>query len=197
MNTTTSPRRRSTRDRRAALLQAALKLFARDGLHNVPTSAISREAGVATGTLFVYFKSKEELISTLYLEAVAAVTEAMMEGFDEADPIADEFRRIWFNRARWHLANPAASNFIRQCEASLVLTPETLAAKAEIEREANDRFGAALASGKLQPWPRQVHFALLEGPILVLAHLRDKGEIEVTDDILEMTYQAVAKTMLA
>lgn len=189
-------RRQSVPDKRAALLRAALRLFARDGL-SVPTSAISRAAGVATGTLFLYFRSKEELIGSLYLEAISDLTEVMMKSAAGGGSAGDVFRRVWFSRARWHLANPEASSLIRQCEASAVLSPETLAAKAEIEREASDRFDARIASGTLQPWPRPVHFALLEGPILVLAHLRDKGEIEITDEILEMTFQGVARAMMA
>ncbi len=162
----------------------------------MPTSAIARQAGVAAGTLYLYFESKEDLINQLYLEVVSDLARATIEGIDREAPVPDEFRRAWFNRARWHLDNLAASNFMRQCEASAVLTDATLAAKAEVEKEANAQFVAALTSGKLHPWPRQVHYALLEGPILVLAHLRDKGEIEITDEILEMTFQGVARAML-
>lgn len=183
-------------DKRVAILKAALELASADGLHNMPTSAIARQAGVAAGTLYLYFESKEDLINQLYLEVASELARATMEGIDHEAPVPDEFRRAWFNRARWHLDNLAASNFMRQCEASAVLTHATLAAKAEVEKEANARFIAALTSGKLNPWPRQVHYALLEGPILVLAHLRDKGEIEITDEILEQTFQGVASAML-
>ena len=54
-------------DKREAILKTALNLFTERGFHNTPTSLIAKEAGVATGTLFHYFKNKEILINELYL----------------------------------------------------------------------------------------------------------------------------------
>ena len=55
-------------DKRQAILDAALKIFAARGIAGAPTSAISREAGVAEGTLFTYFKTKDDLLNALYQE---------------------------------------------------------------------------------------------------------------------------------
>src|SRR5215469_13259895 len=44
-----------------AILAAALKLFAEKGFYNTTTKAISRKAGIAEGTLFNYFETKEDL----------------------------------------------------------------------------------------------------------------------------------------
>ena len=60
---------RSTKeDKRCALLQAALELFAEQGFNSSPTALIAKRAGVASGTLFFHFKSKEELIHELFRE---------------------------------------------------------------------------------------------------------------------------------
>src|SRR5690242_12712168 len=58
-------------DKREAILAAALRLIARLGLHAAPMSAVAREAGVAAGTLYLYFPSKEAMINALYLEVLA------------------------------------------------------------------------------------------------------------------------------
>ena len=57
-------------DKREAILAAALRLIARLGLHAAPMSAVAREAGVAAGTLYLYFPSKEAMINALYLEVL-------------------------------------------------------------------------------------------------------------------------------
>ncbi len=46
---------------RQAILRAALELFARQGFYRTTTKAISRKAGIAEGTLFNYFRTKEDL----------------------------------------------------------------------------------------------------------------------------------------
>jgi AcrR family transcriptional regulator len=53
-------------DKRKAILDAAMELFAERGIAHAPTSAISAAAGVAEGTIFTYFRSKDELINELY-----------------------------------------------------------------------------------------------------------------------------------
>ena len=52
----------STKDK---IYQSALDLFASQGIQSTSTAKISKKAGVASGTLFVHFKSKQELIDTI------------------------------------------------------------------------------------------------------------------------------------
>src|SRR5580658_10252785 len=51
--------------RRQQILDAALRCFSRDGFHNTTTADIVRESGVSQGTLYLYFKTKDEIIVAL------------------------------------------------------------------------------------------------------------------------------------
>jgi AcrR family transcriptional regulator len=51
--------------RRAQILEAALRVFSRDGFHDAKVDAIAREAGVAKGTIYLYFATKEAILSAL------------------------------------------------------------------------------------------------------------------------------------
>jgi TetR/AcrR family fatty acid metabolism transcriptional regulator len=55
-------------DRRRAILDAAVKVFARQGFHACRVSDIADEAGVAYGLVYHYFSSKDEVLNTLFLE---------------------------------------------------------------------------------------------------------------------------------
>ena len=55
-------------NKRKAILEASMDLFAERGIGHAPTSSISAAAGVAEGTLFTYFKTKDELLNELYRE---------------------------------------------------------------------------------------------------------------------------------
>jgi AcrR family transcriptional regulator len=57
--------RPKSEDKRNAILDTATLLFAGRGLTAAPTSEISKQAGVAEGTLFTYFKTKDDLINAL------------------------------------------------------------------------------------------------------------------------------------
>ena len=54
-------------EKKQSILDASLKLFVENGFHGTSTAEIAKTAEVATGTLFHYFKTKEELINRLYL----------------------------------------------------------------------------------------------------------------------------------
>ena len=59
---------RSRRDKRALILDAAIKVFARTGYHGSRVSDIAREAGIAYGLVYHYFKNKEEILHTIFEE---------------------------------------------------------------------------------------------------------------------------------
>lgn len=54
-------------DKQKEILASALKLFVENGFHGTPTSKIAKEAGVANGTLFHYYPTKDDLIVSLYI----------------------------------------------------------------------------------------------------------------------------------
>jgi len=105
-------------DKRTALLQAALTLFTRHGFHGTPTSKIAKEAGVATGTLFHYFGTKEELINQLYLAIKQDLGQGLAAGVTEELTLRGKIRRIWFNFIAWSLDEPKKLFFFNQFSSS-------------------------------------------------------------------------------
>lgn len=101
-------------DKQEAILETALMLFTERGFAGTPTSLISKEAGVATGTLFFYFKTKEELIDTLYRRVKSEAAQAMGRGLDAEKTAKDKFRRLGKNAAGWGIKNPAKLKFMEQ-----------------------------------------------------------------------------------
>jgi TetR/AcrR family transcriptional regulator, repressor of fatR-cypB operon len=182
--------------KREAILDATLRLVARTGLHNTPVSAIAREAGVAVGTAYLYFSSKDELINSLYLELVRARDDSALLADAPADPPREALWRAWERYARWHLDHRDAANFILQCESSGIISEETLAQRQEMGAAGLTMYREGVDQGMLRDVPVTVFWAHFMGPILVLSHLRDVGEIEITDEILHQTFEGVARSVL-
>src|SRR5215831_1099063 len=57
-------------DKRERILRAAVKVFAKNGFHATRVSEVAKAAGVADGTIYLYFKSKEELLFSLFEDRV-------------------------------------------------------------------------------------------------------------------------------
>ncbi|MFT6154443.1 MAG: AcrR family transcriptional regulator [Bermanella sp.] len=127
--------RRAASNKRDHILEAALNLFIEQGFEKTPTSNISKAANVATGTLFHHFKTKEELISTLYLEIkldlqselfisinskVISDSKSMSKKF-----IRETFSNVWFSMISWMLLNPSKFKFLVQFSDSAHINGKT------------------------------------------------------------------------
>ena len=66
-------------DKRRIILEAAVRVFARQGFHTCRVSDIADEAGVAYGLVYHYFSSKEEILDTQFLEHWDVMLEAISE----------------------------------------------------------------------------------------------------------------------
>lgn len=102
------------KDKRIAILEAALKLFTEKGFHGTSTAEISREAGVATGTLFNYFPTKEDLINSLYFEVKGDLSHAMGKDIGAESIFQNKLRKIWSNLIKWGVDNQEEFLFVGQ-----------------------------------------------------------------------------------
>ena len=66
-------------DKRRIILDAAVRVFARQGFHGCSVSDIADEAGVAYGLVYHYFDSKDEVLDTLFLERWDVMLDAIAE----------------------------------------------------------------------------------------------------------------------
>jgi TetR/AcrR family transcriptional regulator, fatty acid metabolism regulator protein len=66
-------------DKRRLILDAAMRVFARQGFHHCRVSDVADEAGVAYGLVYHYFDSKEEILNTLFLERWQIMLDAIAE----------------------------------------------------------------------------------------------------------------------
>ncbi len=81
-------------DKRRLILDAAVRVFARQGFHACRVSDIADEAGVAYGLVYHYFASKDEVLDTLFLERWHVMLELIREVDAEAIPVRDKLYAI-------------------------------------------------------------------------------------------------------
>jgi len=80
--------------KRHQIIDAAIRVFARNGYYNSRVSDIAREAGIASGTVYLYFKTKDEILVTLFREKMAEwVAYARREIAAEPD-VVGKIRRL-------------------------------------------------------------------------------------------------------
>ena len=76
-------------DKPQQIIDAAIRVFARNGYYNSRVSDIAREAGIAAGTIYLYFKTKDEILVTLFREKMAGwVASVRRDVAGEPDAVA-------------------------------------------------------------------------------------------------------------
>ena len=81
-------------DKREAILRAAITVFARAGYFNSKVADIARQAGVADGTVYLYFKSKEEILHSIFDRSVEDALGAARKRVERMSDPGEKLRQI-------------------------------------------------------------------------------------------------------
>ena len=97
-----------------AIFEAALKLIWKEGISGLTMSKLASAAGLATGTVYIYFKNKETLLRELYLKLRQESLDRFLEGYNHDEEFLKCFRRIWMNYLKHRMEHHEASVFLEQ-----------------------------------------------------------------------------------
>ena len=110
------------------ILRATLEEVRQVGLAGLSVEAVARRAGVATGTVYVYFKGKDALLDQLYLVTKQKFATLILQ--DDGAPLRATFTRTICAYLDYVIENTAEIVFMAQMANSPYLTPETREAAA-------------------------------------------------------------------
>jgi len=160
-------------DRAAAVRAALRRLVAERGLHGASMAAVAAEAGVATGTAYVHYASKDDLLLAAYLELKADLGAAAVAALDPDAGPADRFAALWRGVHAFLAVEPERARFLLQVEAS----PMAAAAHERVMAAGDDPILAEAARADLAacllPLPLEVLWDLGFGPAIRLAAADD------------------------
>ena len=185
-------------DKRTQIFEATERLIAEHGFHGTSMQMVAKEAGVATGTIYRYFKDKDDLMKQLYVEVMSQVAETVFEGLDTGAPLFEQFRLIWLNIQRFLLENPDRCSSKEQFEN----VPDFCG----MERKELDRklfaplfklFEQGIASGEIKPLPVELLSSLSIENAALLSKKHNQGRIvltgELTETAIKASWEAITK----
>jgi TetR/AcrR family transcriptional repressor of multidrug resistance operon len=105
-------------DRPAAIRRALRDLVAERGFHGASMGAVAKQAGVATGTAYVHYASKDELVFATYLEIKAELGAAVFKGFDDQAPPREQWCHLLTAAYHFFEEEPERARFLTQLEES-------------------------------------------------------------------------------
>ncbi len=177
-------------EKRKALMEAAIDLFSTQGFHATPTQQISDRAGVSAGTLFRYFRTKEDLIDALYSSIHRALADVVDEAIRPGIPVEEQIKNVKRQVLQWMFENPKQTLFFEQFTSSPNIT-KMAKEKMSVHLSALDElYQRAVSRGILAGINREVFLANFWCPNFMLIHLHLFGRLQ--GDVEETIEQAVA-----
>jgi len=171
-----------------AIATATFTLVEQTGLCGLTMAAIAREAGLATGTLYVYFKSKDELLIALYEQAKTATAARLMQGDDPSAPLRTRFQRMWMNWLEHRLTHYAEVVFLEQYYNSPWFSEESRNLSARLFKDWVDLIEQARAQQILKDVPTPMLINSFGGSVRETANLLRSGSLARTDAHLAMAF---------
>ena len=187
---TTRGRAAATAERREAILAAALDCFVKRGFHGTAVPAVAKRAGVAAGTLYHYFPSKEAMVNALYRKWKTAIGERVLTAFPTRAPVREQFQVMWREMVDFAVAHPNAFAFLELHHHRSYLDAESLA----MENGLKD-FGAALvkraqAEGAIKAGPTPLLMELVFGAFIGMMRAHWEGRVVLDAADRELAEQA-------
>ena len=126
------------KEKKQKILDAALQLFVERGFHGTSTAEIAKNAEVATGTLFHYFKTKEELINYLYLYTKETMSSQLQGHFKDDKSLKENLKDLWLKFINFSIQEPYKFQFILTFHTSPYITSLT---KEQLETRTDSLLG--------------------------------------------------------
>jgi AcrR family transcriptional regulator len=138
-------------EKRGAILEAATRVIVKQGL-SAPTMAITKEAGVANGSLFTYFETKTVLFNQLFLELKTELAIGSMNLPVDAT-VREQFSHLWKKWMNLAISNPEKRRALAQLTVSDEITPQSRAAGHKMMAPVADLLERARVNGPMQKVP--------------------------------------------
>jgi len=111
--------------KRKKIIEVSLKLFVERGFHGTPTSLIAKESGIATGTLFNYFKTKDILINEVYKDIELEQKKYFFKDLNKKETPKEKLKKVWNDSIIWGIDNPYKRKFGRYFSDSIFISDDT------------------------------------------------------------------------
>ena len=163
--------RKLSPDKKEQLLNSALKLFVENGVGNTSTNAIAKEAGVAAGTLFLYFPTKQDLIHELVLKIGKEQSETIKSLPGLSGSARENFYTIWEGSICWFLDHIDAYHYVRQVRDSGLIADQVVQESGKFFDYYYLAIQKGRAEGSIKAYPIELIGGLLYQDIVAVMNL--------------------------
>ena len=170
---------RAEQDKGEAILAAALDLFVERGFYGTSVPSVAERAGVAAGTIYHYFDSKEALVNALFQRWKGAVAAEVLRDFPFDRPPREQFRTVWERMTSFALAHPKELAFLELHHHGSYLDEESRRIEHQIVDFGIETVRRAQEAEALKPLPPGLLMEFANGAFLGVFRGALEGRLEM------------------
>lgn len=179
-------------NKKQAIIQAALELIAEQGFHATPMAQVASHAGVGVGSIYRYFKDRDDLIHTIHEDYTAKIGVALVEGYDPKATKKEQFFSLIALLANFYINSPLQLRFVDQYYNS----PYGVTKKREevirnsIAHPEKTPFPDLFSGGHLKDLPVIVLHNLSFSPLIACVRDHLAGLLSIDDELIKIIAEA-------
>jgi len=189
-------------NKEVAIREKAVEMIVEEGFDGLSMQKLARAAGVSPGTIYIYYKDRDDLIVRLWESEMARMVEASLKGFDPEMHFDEGLKLQWMNRARFYIENPGSAHFMEQIKYSPYFEQCRNKMDKRFLQAMHDFVHNAIKRKELVPLPVEVYWSVAFAPLyqLVKLHMSGRGltgleKFELTESVMDQTLQLVLKAL--
>jgi AcrR family transcriptional regulator len=171
------------------ILNAALDLFVERGFYGTSVPSVADKAGVAAGTIYHYFASKEALVNAVYKRWKAAISAEVLRDFPFDAPPREQFRRVWERMADFAVSHPKEFAFLELHHHASYLDPESVAIEHQLVGFGVEMIKRAQEAQALKPLSPELLMELANGAFIGVFRGALEGRLPLRKETLMVAEQ--------
>lgn len=184
-------------DKKSRILNSALVLFVEKGFHATTLPEIAKHANVAAGTIYLYFKNKEDLVNMVWQVNKLKLKETLESAFDVKQTYEENFRNIYLSYLNFAFKNGDAFSFLNLHYHYPYLTSQNLKIDEEIESFLFRFIKQGQIDGLVIDGAAPLILSLLDGGVVGIFRSVRKGLLKwnskMASDSLNLAWNSISK----
>lgn len=173
-------------DKRETILKAALELFSEKGFYGTSVNEVAQKADVGAGTIYRYFKDKEELVNELFKYWKIEMSKAMLNDLPTDIPARKLFHEIWTRMSRFAKLHPNVIRFLEFHHHAPYMFEETRALSDHFLKQFHALIEGLSSRDMTREAPPELLMAVLIGAFTGVVKASQMGQLELTPQVEEL-----------
>ena len=171
------------------IYQTVLDITMNRGLSGLKISEIAKQAGLAHGTVYVYFKNKKEIINKLYRKLKLPVSTNILKNTNLEGEYRATLESIWKNYLTYLINNQRETHFMLQCLQSSFLEKENLSIGDKFTSELSLFFDKGKEKKQIKTLNNKLILSVINGLAKEIVSNINAEKLKLSDELIEDSFE--------